>query len=351
MPRSLTRDVRKLLKRLETENIHGLVLDLRGDGGGLLAEAVSLSGLFIGKGPIVQVRGGDGNMELAKSTAPSVYDGPLVVLTDRLTASAAELFSGALQDYGRAVIIGGERTFGKGTVQAILEIGDYMRGKNRDKDQAGALQLTIAKFYRVAGGSPQLQGIVPDIHLPSPEDLPNSGESAEKDPLPYDSIPATPYKKEEHSLFLAELRGRSQARVAASQEFAWLQEDLRRESQLLISNRTSLNEAARRAALAEEKARAAQRTAERAKREKSTEKTYAVTLDNLRRPGLELVNGSELAKAREEGAEADDHPPGEEVGKDSGVDAVREESFRILNDLVALTHSEKVARTAKHAVP
>ncbi len=364
--RSLTRDVRKLLKRLEMENVRGVVLDLRGDGGGLLAEAVSLSGLFIGKGPIVQVRAADGSVELAKSSDPAVYEGPLVVLTDRLTASAAELFSGALQDYGRAVIVGGERTFGKGTVQAVLDIADYMRGRMRDKGDAGALQLTIAKFYRVAGASNQLQGIVPDVHLPSPEDIPNSGEGAEKYPLPYDAIPPTPFKKTAaQPLFLPELRQRSAARVSASPEFAYLEEDVKRESEALTLNRTSLNEAARRAALAGDKARTLQRATERAERAKhapGAEKVYLVTLDNVRKPALQLVTGSQLAKARADERKTtapDDHAArdeedgasADEAGKAPAVDAVREESFHILDDLIALTHSQKIARAAKHTVP
>ncbi len=327
-PKSLTRDVRKLLKRLEAENIRGLVLDLRGDGGGLLAEAVSLSGLFLGKGPVVQVKNGDGSIEVARSNASAAYNGPLVVLTDRLTASAAELFSGALQDYGRAVILGGERTFGKGTVQAILELGDYLRGRGRNKDQAGALQLTIAKFYRVAGGSNQLQGIIPDIQLPSPEDLPYSGESAVKDPLPYDQITPAPFKKEETRLFLPELRSRSAARVAASPEFAYLEEDLQRDRKNLSLNQTSLNETARRAVMAEEHARAEERTAERLKRGAPPFKTYLLTLDNIRKPGLQVMP-------------EDERKPGEE--EEGKVDVVREESFQVLSDLVTLSQAAKTA--------
>jgi len=350
--KSLTRDVHKLLKRLEEENIRGLVLDLRGDGGGLLAEAVSLSGLFVGKGPIVQVKGGDGRIEIAKSSGSVVYDGPLVVLTDRLTASAAELFSGALQDYGRAVIAGGERTFGKGTVQAVLEIGDYMRARSRDKDQAGALQLTIAKFYRVAGGSPQLLGIIPDVHMPSPEDLPNSGESAEKDPLPYDEILPVPFKKiAAHPLFVPELQARSIARVAASPEFACLLEDWRSDARNLTLNRTSLNEAVRRAALAEDRARESQRAVERAKRGPLPEKTYLVTLDNVRKPGLQLVSSGQLAGPLDDERKTTDRSTEGDAGKALAVDAVREETLHVLSDLIALSHSQKSASEATHPVP
>jgi len=234
----------------------------------------------------------------------------------------------------------------------VLEIGDYMRARGRDKDQAGALQLTIAKFYRVTGGSPQLLGVIPDVHIPSPEDLPNSGESAEKYPLPYDEILPVPFKKiAAHPLSVPELQERSAARVAASPEFAYLLEDLRSDTRILTLNRTSLNEAVRRAALAEDRARESQRTAARAKREPLPEKTYLVTLDNVRKPGLQLVSSGQLASPLDDERKTTDHPAEADESKAPAVDAVREETLHVLSDLIALSHSQKSASDATHPVP
>src|SRR5205814_1389380 len=163
------RDVLALLNRLKQENISGLVIDLRRNGGGSLEEAVNLTGLFIKKGPVVQAKDANGNIHVSKDRDSTIaYDGPLIVLTNRLSASASEIFAAALQDYGRAVIVGDEHTFGKGTVQTMLEIGRFIPFLGTDSNEAGALKLTIQKFYRVAGGSTQFHGVSSDIRLPSP---------------------------------------------------------------------------------------------------------------------------------------------------------------------------------------
>src|SRR5881398_4036581 len=171
--KSTTKDVLALVKRLKKENIAGLVVDLRRNGGGSLEEVISLTGLFLKSGPIVQTKGSNGNIVVSSDPDPGIaYSGPLVVLTSRQSASASEIFAAALQDYGRAVIVGDQCTFGKGTVQTILDIGNYtsLLGSRSHKD--GALKLTIQKFYRVAGGSTQLHGVASDIVLPSLTDLP-----------------------------------------------------------------------------------------------------------------------------------------------------------------------------------
>src|SRR5438445_246277 len=179
--KSTTRDVLILLKRLKKENIAGLVVDLRRNGGGSLEEVISLTGLFLKSGPIVQTKGSNGNIVVSSDPDPGIaYSGPLVVLTSRQSASASEIFAAALQDYGRAVIVGDQCTFGKGTVQTILDIGNYtsLLGSRSHKD--GALKLTIQKFYRVAGGSTQLHGVASDIVLPSLTDLTAFAEGALK---------------------------------------------------------------------------------------------------------------------------------------------------------------------------
>src|SRR5437763_11048420 len=162
--KSTTKDVVALLNRLKKEKISGLVIDLRRNGGGSLEEAISLTGLFLKSGPIVQTKGSNGNIVVSSDPDPGIaYGGPLVVLTSRQSASASEIFAAALQDYGRAVVVGDQCTFGKGTVQTILDIGNYtsLLGSRSHKD--GALKLTIQKFYRVAGGSTQLHGVASDI--------------------------------------------------------------------------------------------------------------------------------------------------------------------------------------------
>src|SRR5512132_3855407 len=183
--KSTTKDVIALLKRLKKENIAGLVVDLRRNGGGSLEEVISLTGLFLKSGPIVQTKGSNGNIVVSSDPDPGIaYSVPLIVLTSRQSASASEIFAAALQDYGRAVIVGDQCTFGKGTVQTILDIGGYtsLLGSRSHKD--GALKLTIQKFYRVAGGSTQLHGVASDIVLPSLTDLPEFAEGALKNCLP-----------------------------------------------------------------------------------------------------------------------------------------------------------------------
>lgn len=190
--RSTTRDVRRLLDELEAEGIEGLVIDLRGNGGGLLTEATSLTGLFVDGGPIVQLRDTNGRVEVLPDPVPSVvYSGPLVVLVDRFSASASEIFSAAIQDYRRGIIIG-QQTFGKGTVQNLYPLDQYMRRQN--PPGLGQLTLTIGKFYRINGGSTQNRGVIPDIALPSGVDPDEIGENSRSGALPWDQIQATRFR-------------------------------------------------------------------------------------------------------------------------------------------------------------
>jgi carboxyl-terminal processing protease len=188
--KSTTRDVLALIKRLKQEGIQGLVMDLRRDGGGFLDEAVSLTGLFIRQGPVVQARSWNGEVAVSRDKDTKIeYDGPLVVLVNRQSASASEIFAGAMQDYNRAIVIGDSKTFGKGTVQQMIELSRAFPPL-ANGSEAGAVKLTIQKFYRVAGGSTQLRGVESDIVLPSIYDLPDFGEESLKDPLAYDTFNA-----------------------------------------------------------------------------------------------------------------------------------------------------------------
>ena len=186
---STTRDVQRLIGELEAEGIDGLVMDLRGNGGGHLSEATSLTGLFIGDGPVVQLKDTNGRIEVLEEdrTAPA-YAGPLVLLVDRFSASASEIFAAAIQDYRRGVVIG-QQTFGKGTVQNLYVLDQYAR---RVPDPGlGQLTLTIGKYYRVTGGSTQHRGVLPDIDLPSAVDPETIGESSRDRALPWDQIKPT----------------------------------------------------------------------------------------------------------------------------------------------------------------
>ena len=215
-----TDDVKKELERLKKANVDAVVLDLRNNGGGALEDARLMSGLFIGKGPVVQVKDHTGKIEVLENEDPSVfYDGPLIVLINRFSASASEILAGAVQDYGRAVIIGGDFSHGKGTVQAVLNLNQgpllSMFGPTM-----GALKVTIQKFYRVTGASTQYKGVTSDIILP---DLFSYVESREKDleySLPWDQIATKPFSKwSKFTYNLAQLREKSAARVKTNPRF------------------------------------------------------------------------------------------------------------------------------------
>ena len=222
--KSTTKDVRRILDSLKTENVDGIIIDLREDGGGSLQEAIELTGLFIKDGPVVQVKNSNGNIDIAKDPDPSiVYDGPLAVLVNRFSASASEIFSGAIQDYGRGLIIG-EQTFGKGTVQNLIDLNRLSSQRNLN---LGQVKLTIAKYYRVNGGSTQNLGVVPDISFPSMIDPKDFGESSEPNALPWDEIKSAEYNKfSDITKYLPELEKKHLQRIATDKDFQNLIEDI-----------------------------------------------------------------------------------------------------------------------------
>ncbi len=213
--KSTTRDVRKLIGELEQDGIQGLVIDLRNNGGGALHEANDLVGLFIDKGPTVQIRNANNDVQVLTDEDPSVaYEGPLVVLTNRMSASASEIFAGAIQDYGRGLVVGSQ-TFGKGTVQAVRPLNH------------GQLKITQSKFYRVSGGSTQHKGVIPDIEIPSRIDKTRIGEDALEHALPWDQIEAVPHTRYfDFSRIIDQLRKRHEERFASSPEFSLLQQEI-----------------------------------------------------------------------------------------------------------------------------
>ena len=298
--RSTTRDVRRLLKELKGQT-DGLVLDLRENGGGSLQEAVDLTGLFIDNGPIVQVRNAGGRVEVEEDgERGQAYDGPLAVLVDHASASASEIFAGAIQDYGRGIVIG-DPTFGKGTVQTLIDLSRLTRAK----DSQGQLKMTIAKFYRVSGGSTQHRGVRPDIAIPSAIDSEDTGESAQKNALPWDEIPATSYQGAQRlAAYISELVQRHQARVADDPDYQAFLRDLEFARQQREKTTVSLLEKQRR-----------------------TEQERLETWQRERENRYRAVKKLPLLK------------PGDEIpeGKDSVIpDVALEESARIVADLILL---------------
>ncbi len=234
--KSTTRDVKKLLTELQKDKVDGVVIDLRNNGGGSLQEATELTSLFIDKGPTVLVRNADGRVDVLEDENPGAfYKGPMALLVNRLSASASEIFAGAMQDYHRALIIGGQ-TFGKGTVQTIQPLNH------------GELKLTLAKFYRVSGQSTQHQGVLPDIDYPSIIDTKEIGESALPEAMPWDTIRAAikpaidPFKP-----YISQLKSEHDVRSAKDAEFVFIRDKLALAQKLMAEKTVSLNEADRRA--------------------------------------------------------------------------------------------------------
>lgn len=220
--RNCTDDMREELKKLKQEKIAGLILDLRNNGGGSLSDAVSMTGLFIETGPVVQVRSANGNIRVMRDDDSSVeYDGPMIVLVNRFSASASEIFAGALQDYGRALIVGDEHTHGKGTVQAMLDLDHLVRLRGMDKYlPLGAVKVTIQKFYRISGDSTQEKGVTPDVILPSRLDGLESGEKYLDYALPWDTIQSADYQRwRSPPKNLNLLQQHSRGRISKEKEF------------------------------------------------------------------------------------------------------------------------------------
>jgi carboxyl-terminal processing protease len=341
---STTKDVSLLLDRLKKEGIQGLIIDLRRDGGGSLEEAINLTGLFIPKGPVVQSKDPNGKVSVSyDKNDKASYDGPLIVLSNRLSASASEIFAAALQDYGRAVIVGDERSFGKGTVQQMYDIGRIMPFFSLGSADAGALKLTILKFYRVSGGATQLEGVKSDIVLPSLTDYPEIGEGALPHPLPYDEVaPLRIPRSDDLASIKSQLQALSQARVAADPEFRYISDDMARMRKRIAENTVSLNLKDRKQELDAATARLEERKKERAKREMPFQATaYEVTLDNVDKPELQKVAFDRKKKGELSDDDDDDSKKGAE--DDVAPDAIRNEALRISADMVDLLKGNKTA--------
>ncbi len=281
-----TADVARLLARLKADGVAGVLLDLRRNGGGSLQEAIDLTGLFIRRGPVVQTRDAQNDVEVGADRDPAVaYDGPLVVLTSRFSASASEILAGALQDYGRAVVAGDSVTFGKGTVQAILPLAKVMdrMGLGYDRDP-GALKVTIRKFYRPSGASTELRGVAADIVLPSSSEAAGISEAKLTDPLPWDTVAATPFDHLNRvAPYLTTLRSASARRVAGDPGFAEVRQKLAGLQARLAAGSISLNEADRRREQAADKARD-EAIAQAGKAATAARPSYEITVQSASQP-------------------------------------------------------------------
>jgi carboxyl-terminal processing protease len=225
--RNVTDDTRKEIERLNKEGVDGLILDLRNNGGGALEDARMISGLFIEKGPIVQVKANTGNPDILADTDPKIdFQKPVIVLINRFSASASEIVAAALQDYKRAVIVGGEFSHGKGTVQAVVDLDSYAPPMAKAHSPLGALKITIQKFYRVNGSSTQYKGVTPDIILPDQFSHLESGEKFLDYSIPWGEVKAVSYDRL-MSYDLKKLRSLSESRVKNNKKFRHLMDSIK----------------------------------------------------------------------------------------------------------------------------
>ncbi len=317
--RSSTRDVRNLIVEMKTEGIEGLIVDLRNNGGGSLLEATTLTGLFIDEGPVVQVRNSSGRISTEEDTDPGMaWEGPMLVLVNRYSASASEIFAAAIQDYGRGLIVG-ETTFGKGTVQNLVDLDDY--APSSDVGKMGQLKITMAQFFRVNGGSTQNRGVEPDINFPSAGDKEDYGERSLKNALPWTSIPSARYQREGNlDRMVAVADFRYQVRIASNQEFGWLISDVEDFNLNKDKKEISLLETTRREEMEKDEAK---REARKAARESN---------------GPLLDDSDALADAGEPleaTVDADD-----EEDDDDRPDLLLRESARIVGDMIELNSDE-----------
>jgi len=242
--RSASRDVAKLVTELKQDKVDGVLIDLRNNGGGSLTEAIDLTGLFVGKGPVVQQRNAKGEVKVESDDLPTpIWKGPLGVLINRGSASASEIFAAAVQDYGRGVVIG-EPSFGKGTVQTVINLDEVVQNP---EPKFGELKLTVAQFFRVNGGTTQLRGVTPDINLPGTYNIKTTGESSFDNALPWSQVKAAKYKSfGDMAATISKLQERHDSRVKNEPEFQRFVEDIVALKAQRDKTFISLNEATRR---------------------------------------------------------------------------------------------------------
>ncbi|MBI4327057.1 MAG: carboxy terminal-processing peptidase [Chloroflexi bacterium] len=330
--------VEKLISRLKKEEVSGLVLDLRRNGGGILDEAIELTGLFFRKGPVVQVKDHRKRTQVLRDEDQKVaYDGPLVLLVGRLSASASEIAAAALQDYGRALVVGDQATHGKGTVQTVVSLDQYL--PRESVPNPGKLKVTVSKFYRVAGGTTQKYGVSPDITLPSLYDYLDIGEASLENCLTSDRTSPVEFPHLNRvKPFLAELQNKSQERIAHNTDFTYLNEDIELVKKREADKTVSLKEAQRTEVKNEQKARADARKKERAQRKSNPEKIFELNLEVAEKDKPLLPYAAGKQKENEELAAVSPAAEGAdaEAEADPPADAQLEETLNILKDYIGL---------------
>jgi len=304
--KSTSRDVRKLIKSMVKDNISGLIIDLRSNGGGSLSEALELTGLFIDRGPVVQTKDASGRVDINYDPEPGIsYPGPLAVLVDRNSASASEIFAGAIQDYRRGIIIG-EPTFGKGTVQNVIDLNRFIKESNEDH---GRLKTTIAQFFRVSGGSNQHKGVVPDIIFPTAEDSSDQGERAYENALPWDQVKPARYYPTSAPIDRFEIaKVEHEKRIKQNKLFQLLMDDLTVKREASDKKEISLLESKRK-----------------------TEREELLTAKQDIQNAMRAEKGLPPLDDTEEELEASD----EENEEDDPIDILLNETAEILNDLIS----------------
>ena len=350
-------DVERILKRLVEEKIDGLILDLRNNGGGSLEEVRRMTGFFLGEVPVVQVKNTLGQTQVKGADhGKPIYNGPMVVMTDKSSASASEILAGALQDFNRAVIVGESSTFGKGTVQQPMDIGK-MLPLFSVRNHAGYLKVTIQKFYRPSGSTTQKMGVVSDVVIPNMMDALDVGEQFLDHALPHDRIrQAMDFRPSNaQALFIPRLKELSQERVKASKDFEYVIEDVMKAKARIVANTVSLNKSAREKELEQSDAQQKERNIERRKRfegiakeDQKNLKFYKITLGDLEK-GADLrpfdpsdESGEFMRRAKDDAADLDESPKWP-----TGLDPVKRESLAVLRDLVDLTENAKMAGVLK----
>jgi carboxyl-terminal processing protease len=350
-------DVEKIVKRLNEEKVDGLIFDVRNNGGGSLTEVQRMTGFFTGSGPVVQVKNTLGQVQVNESeVGKPIYTGPMVLITDKGSASASEILAGALQDFNRAVIVGDTSTFGKGTVQQPMDIG-RMLPLFAAKNRAGSLKVTTQKFYRPSGSSTQMDGVAADIVVPSLTDASDIGECYLDHPLPHDRIrPAADFKPlDRQALFLPRLKELSQERLNGCKDFSYVIQDIVKAKDRLRVNVVSLDKSSRERDLGDSDLLQKERNIERKSRfQKITESDkesmvfFKLSLEDLAKnvslrpydPSVE--NSSYMRRAKDNTADLDLTPKWP-----SGLDPLKRESLSVLGDLIDLTDNARLAGMLK----
>jgi carboxyl-terminal processing protease len=323
--KSATRDVSLLLEDLKKDKVDSVLVDLRNNGGGSLDEAIALTGLFINKGPVLQERDVKGSIKVDNDTnTGALWNGPLGILINRGSASASEIFAAAIQDYGRGIIIG-EQSFGKGTVQTVVNLDEIAKN---DHPQYGELKMTIAQFFRINGGTTQLRGVTPDIILPTITDLDSSGESSFDNSLPWTQIKSAEFTSAgDFKIVIPKLIANHNSRISKDIDFQYLKEDIIEYKNQLNKNLISLNESQRR------KEREAQ-DARLALREKNSDshKSDVLQDDGLQTNERNLTRDLEIEKIRK-----------------SSKDILLNEAANVLSDEINLAKFNAI--TAANSLP